>query len=768
MNLFDRSSLALIPDGAKDGKLYSIRPTDGSGDFTFERGSDLTATRVDENGLIEKGRENFLLESNNFDEVWTKSSSNVTSGQAGYDGTTDAWSVSKTAQFGRLEQTVILSGLTTMSVYAKASTNDWIAMRHSADGSSIANFDLTNGVFGAIGSNVVATNSVSVGSGWYRVSVTWNYTGSSGVRIHPNASDNIGGTTATIFIQDVQVEQGLVATDYLDTSTGVNKLLYSNNFETGWSGSSHYKTITPDQEGHDGTTNAYLLEKISEGNHYFRQLDVNVDGQATTSIYAKAGTVNYLMIYLNGYIRVNLNNGDVESTGGVFESYNVERIGRNGWWRISLTIASHPSFVYFKPQIGNNVDGTGSIYIQHAQTNEGADTLPYVETQGTTAYSGVLEELPRIDYTGGTQSLLLEPQRTNLIPQSEALDEYSEFKITGSETTKSYTQSVTPEGLNATTQRFLETATTSKHRIYFDNISGLSTGSDYTFSVFVKSIGGRNIKMSDGGKGIEFTISVDLSNGEIQYDEFDNGTVVSYGNGWYRIIASGTNNSGLNLQRVFIGSTDGSAETFLGDTSKGLLLWGVQLEQSSYPTSYIPTYGATATRGSEQSAFELELAPFFNNVGVSGDATFMMETSIVGMSSTHSVDLFSQGGSGNNTYNSTHFGLRIDGGGGVVNFQDLPSILTILDSIKILIRKSGTTFDVFVNGTKSTSTGTIDISATPIKWADHVSTYRNSQAVKQILKFPEALSDKDCKILTGGSYSSFAAMASALNYTVYE
>ena len=80
MNFFDRSSLALIPDGAKDGKLYSIRPTDGSSDFTFERGSNLTATRVDENGLIEKGRENFLLESNNFDELWTKSSSNVTSG----------------------------------------------------------------------------------------------------------------------------------------------------------------------------------------------------------------------------------------------------------------------------------------------------------------------------------------------------------------------------------------------------------------------------------------------------------------------------------------------------------------------------------------------------------------------------------------------------------------------------------------------------------------------------------------------------------------
>ena len=60
----------MIPSAYKDGKLYSIRPTDGSGDFTFSRGSNLAATRVDVNGLIEKGRENLLLQSNQFDTTW--------------------------------------------------------------------------------------------------------------------------------------------------------------------------------------------------------------------------------------------------------------------------------------------------------------------------------------------------------------------------------------------------------------------------------------------------------------------------------------------------------------------------------------------------------------------------------------------------------------------------------------------------------------------------------------------------------------------------
>ena len=47
MSLYKDASLVMIPSAVKDGKLYSIRPTDGSGDFTFSRGSNLAATRVD-------------------------------------------------------------------------------------------------------------------------------------------------------------------------------------------------------------------------------------------------------------------------------------------------------------------------------------------------------------------------------------------------------------------------------------------------------------------------------------------------------------------------------------------------------------------------------------------------------------------------------------------------------------------------------------------------------------------------------------------------
>ena len=51
MSLFDSASLVVTPNGVKEGKLYSIKPTDGSGDLDVVRNS--SATRVNAEGLIE-------------------------------------------------------------------------------------------------------------------------------------------------------------------------------------------------------------------------------------------------------------------------------------------------------------------------------------------------------------------------------------------------------------------------------------------------------------------------------------------------------------------------------------------------------------------------------------------------------------------------------------------------------------------------------------------------------------------------------------------
>jgi hypothetical protein len=57
MSYFDDASLVMIPSGYKTSKVYSVKPTDGTGDLAFTRSND-TATRVGPDGLIEKVRTN--------------------------------------------------------------------------------------------------------------------------------------------------------------------------------------------------------------------------------------------------------------------------------------------------------------------------------------------------------------------------------------------------------------------------------------------------------------------------------------------------------------------------------------------------------------------------------------------------------------------------------------------------------------------------------------------------------------------------------------
>ena len=70
-NIYDKASLVLIPSGTKTSKVYSQKPVNGDGDFTFSRST--AATRVNADGNIEKETQNLLLNLINFDSSdWTK------------------------------------------------------------------------------------------------------------------------------------------------------------------------------------------------------------------------------------------------------------------------------------------------------------------------------------------------------------------------------------------------------------------------------------------------------------------------------------------------------------------------------------------------------------------------------------------------------------------------------------------------------------------------------------------------------------------------
>jgi hypothetical protein len=214
--LYSAASLVLIPSGYKVSHLYAERPLDSNGDFTFTRAS--SATRVNSSGYIEKAAVNLLLQSNTFDTTWLNSGIiTKTSGQSGYDGSSDAWLLTKGSVGGFIYQNIAFSSVGTFSVYAKAGTLNWIRIRDNVG--TGAYFDLSGS--GAVGSTnlTIDANIQSVGGGWFRCSVSASW-GSSHFRIYPAFGDgDVSGTSGNIYIQDAQLNYGLVAQEYQETTT---------------------------------------------------------------------------------------------------------------------------------------------------------------------------------------------------------------------------------------------------------------------------------------------------------------------------------------------------------------------------------------------------------------------------------------------------------------------------------------------------------------------------------------------------------------------
>jgi hypothetical protein len=163
---------------------------------------------VQSDGLIEKVRTNIVLQSNTFNTTWVNTNSTETSGQAGYDGTNNAWLLDKSGASGQLNQSVSTSGLNTFSVYAKAGTSNFLRLTPFDD----SFFDLANGIAYASGATTISANIVSVGNGWYRCTITATSGTETDIRVLFYAS-----TSDSVYLYGAQLEQASYATSYIPT-----------------------------------------------------------------------------------------------------------------------------------------------------------------------------------------------------------------------------------------------------------------------------------------------------------------------------------------------------------------------------------------------------------------------------------------------------------------------------------------------------------------------------------------------------------------------
>ena len=373
MSIYDKASLVLIPSGTKTSKVYSQKPVNGDGDFTFSRST--AATRVNADGVIEKETQNLLLQSNTFDTTWLNSNSSETSGQIGYDGTNNAWLITKTDANGRIFQTISFSGVNTISFYAKANASDWV--RVFIDGASIdAFFDLQNGIIGnTSGSGFVDANIELIANDWYRCSLTIS-DNATRIRIYPSEANTSAGTSGSIYIQDAQLEQGLVARDYIETTTtaveggitdNVPRLDYTDSSCPALLLEPQRRNILPHSEylggftttrssidfGHtspEGLDNAYKLvsDSTAGASHLIRTQNITITASTdyTTSVFVKAEEVDWVALMFTdtsvqdfGQAWFNISNGTkgISSDGGsaTISDYDIIDVG-NGWYRIYI------------------------------------------------------------------------------------------------------------------------------------------------------------------------------------------------------------------------------------------------------------------------------------------------------------------------------------------------------------------------------------------------------------------------------------------------
>lgn len=231
-----------------------------------------------------------------------------------------------------------------------------------------------------------------------------------------------------------------------------------------------------------------------------------------------------------------------------------------------------------------------------------ASTATYYNGAGTLTTAAT--NAARFDYNPSTlaaNGLLLEEARTNLLLRSN----FASWTVSGSTLTAA--AGIGPDG-TATAARIAETATTAPHLI--QQLLTISASTTYVLSVFAKAAEDRYLQVSlDDGSSNGSWATFDLQGGTITGPITSRGTGVAgtasmqpVGGGFYRCsVAStiGPNTSGRAMFLCMIAPNPAFGASYAGNASNGLLLWGAQLEQGTYPTSYIATVSAAVTRSAD-------------------------------------------------------------------------------------------------------------------------------------------------------------------------
>ena len=604
-------SLAMVPSGYKDGKLYNVLPNNAGGDFDVTRGS--LATRVNKDGLIEP--------------VGTLGADVILNGDFEETGADQILN----GDFSQESSELIVNG-------DFATDTDWTKATGWTISGGSAN---TNGT---TGSDIKQDNTTVVGKS-YKYSFTVS---NSGIGVIDGRYRNGSGGTILNFSAEGTYEGYFTAYDTFANFVNLsgNTASYSIDnvsvVEVGqnWSLGDKWSIIDNAARLVSADSVASPLTQLSAftiGKTYKVTFDAEVvsgeaklEGSGGSNLLAINATKSYSIYIVADSTTLTFNRQSVTSDITI-TNITVEEVGQEWTLTDGVSITAQGARITsdgtYQDIEQTNALVIGDTYEMEYEITESISGLIKVDSSFGSGYTlkttvgvhkfyavatntflqikrsgGVTDitidniiikrlngdDTPRIDYTdGGCPVLLTEPQSTNLIEDSS---DFSQWQLVNIATEVSNTLS--PNGTS-----FMTKATFSNSGIssYVRQNLTMNVGS-ITASIFVKKgLTDSYAQITIGGIDNEITVWFDLDNGIVSSSigSPTSTSIIDYGNGIYRISATTTSTTDLTLRAVIqSANSDGGVPT----ENATQFYWGGQAEELSYSTSYIPTYGAVRTR----------------------------------------------------------------------------------------------------------------------------------------------------------------------------
>jgi hypothetical protein len=348
--------------------------------------------------------------------------------------------------------------------------------------------------------------------------------------------------------------------------------------------------------------------------------------------------------------------------------------------------------------------------------------------------NGSIDNVSAKEYLGqevvpdsGCGSWLWEPQSTNLIEYSnDYADAYWIKSTSGSGIAPIVTSNyaISPDGTqNADRIQFNATTSGSNSdRSRIRTTLTLSDVTDYTFSFYAKSTDGTDQKISilfDNSQVSVKTITSEWQRFEATSQQFGTSSIC-----------------GLDLR-------GGNAST------SDILVYGIQVEQQSYATSYIPTEGSQVTRNQDVCTNGGSLASINSTEG-----TLYAEIAALANDGTNRAIALSDGSTSNvvrfyySTTDNRIVGNVKSGGTTFFNFNNVLSSAT--DFLKVAISYRLNEFKMYVNGTLvfTDTSGNTPIGLNELAFDNGAGNDKFFGKTKALAVWKEALTDSELQSLT--------------------